>query len=43
MWKKNGLANEIIKLNGFTFFSWMFLNELSVRCVIGFDRFVKFS
>jgi len=36
------MANEIARFNDLNFFI-VFLNELNVRCVIGFGMFVKIS
>jgi hypothetical protein len=34
------MANEIVGFDGLNFFFKNILNELTIKCVIGFDRFV---
>jgi hypothetical protein len=41
MWKKNDLANEIVRFNSLVFFVLFFLNELTIKCVVRFGGFMK--
>jgi len=41
--RKNAMANEIVGFDGLNYYFLVILSELTFKCVIGLDRFVRIS
>jgi hypothetical protein len=41
--RKNAMANEIVGFDGLNYYFLVILSELTFKCIIGLDRFVRIS